>query len=182
MDWSRFSRDDWIVAGVALLLVIDLLFLPWLTASAFGFTASLTATDAPSGWLGVLAVLAALAVIADLAIERLSSGTQVPAIGGSRATTRFVLAIAVAVFVALKFFLHVSVTTKLLGVRLLGRGHPDRGARHLDRARPAGGPDGIRAADALRRLALDLWRAPRLSQPAPELGAELGDRDPDLGE
>jgi len=29
MDLTKFSREDWIQAGVALLLAIDLLFLPW---------------------------------------------------------------------------------------------------------------------------------------------------------
>ena len=59
MDLSKFSRDDRILAGVALLLAIDLLFLPWfdITVSFGGFHASATstATGAPDGWLGVLA-------------------------------------------------------------------------------------------------------------------------------
>ena len=34
MNLDSFSRDDWILGGVALLLVIDLLFLPWFSVSA----------------------------------------------------------------------------------------------------------------------------------------------------
>jgi hypothetical protein len=103
VNLDTVRRDDWIMAGLALLLAIDLLFLPWF--SVLGF--DLTATDTPDGWLGVLAVIAAIAVIVDLAVERLSPTTQVPAVGGTRAATRLVLVGATALFVALKFLFHV---------------------------------------------------------------------------
>lgn len=103
MNMDNVSQDDYIIGGVALLLVIDLLFLPWFSIGPFDFTA----TGAPDGWLGVLGMLAALALIVDLALERLSPQTQVPAIGGSRAMTRLVLAGAAAGFVALKFLFHI---------------------------------------------------------------------------
>ena len=31
MSTENFSKDDWILVGIAALLVIDLLFLPWFT-------------------------------------------------------------------------------------------------------------------------------------------------------
>ncbi|HYZ80220.1 MAG TPA: hypothetical protein VE571_03070 [Solirubrobacteraceae bacterium] len=111
MNFSDVTRDDRILAGVALLLIISLLFLPWFSTSisigpiSASFTA--TATDDPDGWLGILAVLSAIALIADLAVERLSPGTTVPNIGGSRTQTRFVLACITALCVALKFLLHI---------------------------------------------------------------------------
>jgi hypothetical protein len=107
VNFSDVSRDDWILGGVALLLVIDLLFLPWFSISVGPFSASLTATDAPDGWLAILAVLAALAVIVDLGVERLSPGTTLPNIRGSRTETRFVLAAVAALFVVLKFLFHI---------------------------------------------------------------------------
>jgi hypothetical protein len=111
MNLENVNRDDWIVAGLALLLIVDLLFLPWFSISAnagpISLSVSFTATEAPDGWLGVLAVLAALALIADLAIERLAPQTQLPAIQGSRGTTRLVLAALAAGFVALKFLFHI---------------------------------------------------------------------------
>jgi hypothetical protein len=107
MNTANITRDDWIIGGVALLLVIDLLFLPWFDISAGPFSLSLTATDAPSGWAGILAVLAAVALIADLAVERMSPQTTLPAVNGSRGETRFVLACVVAVFVFLKFVLNI---------------------------------------------------------------------------
>lgn len=108
MNLEDVSRDDWILSGVALVLVIDLLFLPWFSISlgVLG-SVSFSATAAPDGWLGILAVLTAIALIADLAIERLSPGTALPNIGGSRTQTRFVLACVAAVFVVLKFLFHI---------------------------------------------------------------------------
>ena len=107
MNTQNITRDDWIIGGVALLLIIDLLFLPWFSISVGPFSADLTATDAPDGWLGILAVLAAIALIADLAVERTSPQTTLPSIGGSRTQTRFVLAAVTALFVALKFLFHI---------------------------------------------------------------------------
>ena len=107
MKFDSVSRDDWILAGLALLLIIDLVALPWFSISLGPFSATLTATDAPDGIFGILAVLSALALIVDLGIERLSPGTAVPNIGGSRTQTRFVLACLTALFVALKFVFNI---------------------------------------------------------------------------
>jgi hypothetical protein len=107
VNLDNVSRDDWILGGLALLLVIVLLFFPWFSASLGPFTVSSTATGSPDGWLGVLGVLASLAVVADLGIERLSPQTTLPAIGGDRETTRLALAVAAAAFVALKFVFHI---------------------------------------------------------------------------
>ncbi len=111
MNLDNVTQDDWIVGGLALLLAICLLILPWFDISvsvgAFSASASYSASGAPDGWLGILAFIAALAVVADLAIERLSPQTQVPAIGGSRTNTRFMLAAIAAGFVLLKFLFHI---------------------------------------------------------------------------
>jgi hypothetical protein len=108
MNLDNVSRDDWLIGGLALLLVIDLIALPWFSVSAgiLG-SADFSATSSPDGWLGVLGTLAALAVVADIAIERLSPRTRLPEIGGSRTSTRLVLAGAAAAFVALKFLFHI---------------------------------------------------------------------------
>jgi hypothetical protein len=111
VNLDNVTQDDWIVGGLALLLAIFLLILPWFDISvsvgAFSASASYSASGAPDGWLGILAFIAALAVVADLAIERLSPQTQVPAIGGSRTNTRFILAAIAAGFIVLKFLFHI---------------------------------------------------------------------------
>ena len=111
MNFSDVSRDDRILAGLALLLIITLLFLPWFSISVtigpISASATLTGTDDPDGWLGILAVLSALALIVDLGIERFSPGTALPNVGGSRTMTRFALACLTALFVALKFLFNI---------------------------------------------------------------------------
>ncbi|HEX3801738.1 MAG TPA: hypothetical protein VHV75_02760 [Solirubrobacteraceae bacterium] len=103
MRLDALSKDDSIVAGLALLLAIDLVFLPWFSFSII----SLTATDGPDSWTGLIAVLAAIAVVADVLIERMSPQTTLPNLGGSRTATRLRLAAIAALFVALKFILNV---------------------------------------------------------------------------
>jgi hypothetical protein len=107
VDLTKVRRDDWILAGVALVLAIDLLFFPWFDISVGPFSASTTATGAPDGFFGVLALLCTIALIVDLAVERLSPQTRLPALGGSRASTRFALAVAIAVLLAVKFILNI---------------------------------------------------------------------------
>ena len=107
MKLENVSREDWILGGVALLLLITLVALPWFSISVGPFTVTSTATGSPDGWLGILGVLALAALIADLAVERLSPQTAVPCIGGSRGQTRFVLALVATLFVALKFLFHI---------------------------------------------------------------------------
>ncbi len=116
MNTDHVRRDDLIVGGLALLLVLDLLILAWFSfggtvtvgSTSVSFGGSLTATDAPDGWLGVLAVISSLLILVDLVIEQVSPQTALPAIGGSRTATRFVLALATALFMGLKFLFHLG--------------------------------------------------------------------------
>jgi hypothetical protein len=105
---ENVRREDWILGGLAVVLVIILVAFPWFSLGFGPIDINLTGTDGPDGWLGVLAVIALLALIADLALERFSPQTHVPEIGGSRAMTRFVLAAAAAGFMALKFLFHLG--------------------------------------------------------------------------
>ena len=107
MTVDTVKRDDWLLAGAAFLLVIDLLALPWFEIGIGPISITSTGTGAPDGWLGLLAVLATVALIADLGIERLAPQAQVPAIAGSRSMTRLTLAGSAALFVALKFLFHI---------------------------------------------------------------------------
>lgn len=112
MNVNDISRDEWIVGGLALVLVLDLLFLPWsaigVGAGAQSISITSTATGSPDGWLGVLGLLAVVALIADLIIDRLSPQGQLPSIRGSRAATRVVLAAAGVALLAFKLLLHIG--------------------------------------------------------------------------
>lgn len=107
MDLAKLSREDLIGGGLALFLVVDLLFLPWYSVDAFGLTISLSATSAPYAFWGILALLADVAFIADLALDRFGT-VRVPVIGTSRATTRTALAGATLGFMAIKFVLETN--------------------------------------------------------------------------
>lgn len=106
MSVENVSREDWTIGGLALLLVIDLLFLPWFSVPGLSFNA----TGSFDGWTAVIAVLVCIAIIVDLAIERLSPQTTVPSLGSGRTETRFILACVAAFFVLLKFVLHIHLS------------------------------------------------------------------------
>ena len=108
MTMDNVRREDAIVGGLAVLLIIVLVAFPWFSIGVGPFSFTLTATDAPDGWLGVLALIALIALIADLGVELFSPQTQVPAIADSRKMTQFVLAAAAALFMALKFLFHIG--------------------------------------------------------------------------
>jgi hypothetical protein len=108
---DNVKRDDWVVGGLALALGFFLFLLPWfsvtVTIGPVSASATLKATDDPDGWLAIIAALACFLIVIDLAIERLSPQTQIPAIGDSRENTRFILAVIAAVGVGLKFLFHI---------------------------------------------------------------------------
>lgn len=66
MDTSRLTTGDKLVAGAGMLLLVDLLFLPWHQVFSF----SITAVEAPGGWWGTLAALLTLAILVVLGIRR----------------------------------------------------------------------------------------------------------------
>jgi hypothetical protein len=111
-SFEAVSRDEWIVAGLGVLLVLDLLFLPWqeytVAAGAQSVSISNTATGPPGGWLGVLALLVFLSLLVDIALERLSPHTELPSIGRGRAHTRYLLAVVGVALLAFKLLLHLG--------------------------------------------------------------------------
>src|SRR5690348_8248100 len=113
---ERMSREDWVLAAVGIVLMFDLLVLPWFSFGAtisvgsatVSIGGSLTGVDAPDAWLGVLALLSCAFLVADLGFERLSPQTRVPSIASDRQTTRYVLACVAAGLIALKFVFHIG--------------------------------------------------------------------------
>jgi hypothetical protein len=103
MDLAKLSRDDMIVGGLGVFLIIDLLFLPWYSVVGFTFSA----TSAPYSIWGVLALLVDIAFVGDLALERFA-GAQLPVIGSSRATTRTALAGGTLAFLVIKLLAHTG--------------------------------------------------------------------------
>jgi hypothetical protein len=113
---ERLSREDWILGTLAVLVILDLLVLPWFSFGAtisvgsatVSIGGSLTAVDAPDAFLGVLALLSCAFLVADLGFERLSPQTRLPSIAADRETTRYILACIAAVLIGLKFLFHLG--------------------------------------------------------------------------
>jgi len=113
---ERLSREDWMIIGVAGLLVLDLLVLPWFSfgatitvgATTLSIGGSASAVDAPDAWLGVLALMASAFLLADLASERLSPQTRLPTVARDRVAGRYAIACTIAGLLAFKFVLHLG--------------------------------------------------------------------------
>jgi hypothetical protein len=176
---ERLSREDWILGGVAVLLIFDLLVLPWFSFGAtisvgsatVSIGGSLTGVDAPDAWLGVLALLSCAFLAADLGFERLSPQTRLPSIAEERETTRFVLACVAAALIAVKFLLHLGRFGELalgfwLAVLLAaGLVALTRQSREARRAQASAGRVVASAAGA------PPGTAPPAGEPAPEPGS-----------
>jgi len=109
---SKLDRDQWLVGGGGSLLILDLLFLPWLHSSVafLGERLSLSAraTAAPGALWGVLALLVTIAVVVDLALAEFSPRTRVPTTQLGRAMTRCAAAALVVFFLLMKYFAETS--------------------------------------------------------------------------
>ena len=72
MERTAATTGERLVLGAGILLVFDLLFLPWYhLAFQIGYVLDRTALEPPQGWLAVLAWLATVALLAQILIPRL---------------------------------------------------------------------------------------------------------------
>lgn len=104
MDFSKLSREDWMVGGGAIVLIIDLLFLSWHSYGPF----DAVGTDSPGSIWGVLALLATIVVLVDLALARFSPATQIPTTQLGRDLTRAAIAAVALLFVIIKLIDNTS--------------------------------------------------------------------------
>ncbi len=107
MDISKLSREDRMVGGGGILLIIGLLVFPWFSVSVGPYTATAVATTSTGGIWAVLALIVLVAVVADLALARFSPATRVPTTKLGREMTR---AAAVGVVVLLMLIKLISHT------------------------------------------------------------------------
>jgi hypothetical protein len=98
VDFSKLSREDWMVGGGSIVLIIDILFLAWHSVGPF----DLSGTDAPGGIWGVLALIVTIAVVVDLVLARFSPTTVVPTTQLGRDMTRAAAAGLVLLLVLIK--------------------------------------------------------------------------------
>jgi hypothetical protein len=112
MDLSRLSRGDRIVVIAGALVVIDLLFLPWISISVpvIGTVVSYTGISAPNGFLGFLAALAAAAMVAQILVSKFTTA-KLPDLPVPWPRAHMLGGIVVLALLLLKLLLH----TNLLG-------------------------------------------------------------------
>ncbi|HEY4376627.1 MAG TPA: hypothetical protein VGM93_05695 [Acidimicrobiales bacterium] len=108
MDLTKLSLGDKIIGGTTIVLLIDLLFLPWHSVSVHAgiYSASYTrgATESPNGFLGILALLVVIAILATVIIRKLTT-TKLPDLPISWGEATFYAGIAVEVLLVLKLIL-----------------------------------------------------------------------------
>jgi MFS-type transporter involved in bile tolerance (Atg22 family) len=109
------TRDDWIVGGLALALLVTVLVFPWYHATVttvngprFVEPLNRPAVQAPYAWAAIIAALALVVLLVDLGLQRWMPDLEVTAIGNQRRPARFVLAAIAVVFLLLKFLLHAG--------------------------------------------------------------------------
>jgi hypothetical protein len=108
VDLSKLSREDVMVAGGGLLLVIGLLAFPWFSVSFDGLTATAVATSSTGGVWAVLALIVLVMVIVDLLLARWSPATVIPTSQLGREKTRLAAVGAVVVLMIIKLLAHTG--------------------------------------------------------------------------
>jgi hypothetical protein len=114
VDFSKLSREDWMVGGGGILLILSLLIFGWYSYGSVtlnGVTyggSSYAATSAPYAIWGILALIVTIVVVVDLALARFSPATVIPTTNLGRDMTRTAAAGVVALFLVIKFIAHVG--------------------------------------------------------------------------
>ena len=111
MDLKRLSPAERYMSLAGILLVLDLLLLPWHRISIglgpFGVTASRTGIESPNGFLGLLAALVAVAVVARILVSEFTS-VELPALPVSWQQADFIAGAAIAALVIVKLVAETS--------------------------------------------------------------------------
>lgn len=109
MDLTKLSLSDKIIGGAGIVLIIDLLFLPWHDID-FGFGGSITRTaiEDPNAFWGILALLLTIAVVAVVAVRVFKPETKLPDLPVSWDQAIFFASAAVAALLLLKLLVETS--------------------------------------------------------------------------
>lgn len=108
MDFSKLSREDWMVGGGGILLIIFLFALPFYTESAGPYSASQAATSSPDGIWGILALILAIVLVVDWALAVFNPDTTIPTTPLGREMTRTAIGGLIVLFLLIKLISHTS--------------------------------------------------------------------------
>lgn len=113
MDFSKLSREDWMVGAGGVLLVIGLLFFAWYSVPSISFGpystgGSIAAVSSPYAIWGILALIVAILVVVDWGLARFSPGTTIPTTQLGRDMTRAAACGVILLLLFIKFIAHVG--------------------------------------------------------------------------
>jgi hypothetical protein len=104
MDFAKLRREDWMVLGGGVVLIIGLFAFAWYDVD--GFTAA--ATSSPYAIWGILALIVTIVIVADYALALFSPQTQIPSTKYGRDLTRVAACGLLILFLFIKFISHVG--------------------------------------------------------------------------
>lgn len=107
MDLSKLTTGEKIVLAAGVVLLIDLLFLPWHNIDLGLFSVSRTAVESPKAFWGVLAMLITAAMIAVVVLSRFTS-VKLPDLPVPWGDAMFFAGVAVAALLLLKLVLETD--------------------------------------------------------------------------
>ncbi len=108
MDLDKLTLSDKIIAGTGIVLIIDLLFLPWHSIDLGITTFTRTGVESPNSFWGVLALLLTIAVVAATLLRVLKPETKLPDLPVSWDRAIFFGAAAVLVLLVLKLVMEMD--------------------------------------------------------------------------
>ncbi len=108
MDLWDFSRDDWMVGGGGLALIIALVSLPFYSFWFGAYPHDPAAVSAPGSLWGICALILSILVVGDWALACFRPKVFVPTTRLGRESTRAVVAGGAVVLVLFKLLLHTG--------------------------------------------------------------------------
>lgn len=125
MDLSKLTMGEKVVGAAGVLLLIDLLFLPWhsikIEVVTFSRTITASAIDSPNGFWGILAMLLTIAMVAVVVVTRFTSA-KLPDLPVPLGQAMFFAGIAVLALLLLKLVIETDALGfgAWLGILLAG--------------------------------------------------------------
>ena len=104
MDFARLRREDWMVLGGGIVLIIGLLAFAWYSDNGF----TVAATSSPYAIWGILALIVAIVIVIDYALALFSPQTVIPTTKYGRDLTRVGACALILLLLFIKFLAHVG--------------------------------------------------------------------------
>jgi hypothetical protein len=104
MDFAKLRREDWMVLGGGVVLIIGLFAFAWYSVDGITFAA----TSSPYAIWGILALIVTIASVADSALATFSPQTEIPTTKYGRDLTRLGACALLILLLFIKFIAHVG--------------------------------------------------------------------------